>query len=142
MPVLLGGRRWNHWTFVRGIDENGALSLGNPAPRWRSVGNSMDRNEFASLGAWTMVWVDVSSVPSEEDPVQIAQLQAQISDLQSQVDALNSQVEGLTTGLAHVVDVVVPEMAQAETQSDRRAELARTAGAIREQFIGLPPVPA
>lgn len=142
MPVLLGGRRWNHWTFVRGVDENGNLSLGNPAPRWRTVGNSMDRNEFADLGAWTMVWIDLASAPAEEDPVQIAQLQAQLSDLQSQVEALNSQVEGLTTGLAHVADVIVPELANAETPADRRAELARSAGAIREQFIGPPPVPA
>jgi hypothetical protein len=102
----------------------------------------MDRNEFTDLGAWTMVWIDVAGALAEEDPVQISQLQAQISELQSQVEALNTQVEGLTNGLAHVADVIVPELAEAEIPVDRRTELARTAGAIREQFIGPPPVPA
>jgi multidrug resistance efflux pump len=87
-----------------------------------------------------MVWIEVASALAEEDPVQIAQLQAQITELQSQVQTLNGQLEGLTQGLAHVADVIVPELASAETPADRRAELSRTAGAIREQFIGPPPV--
>jgi hypothetical protein len=142
MPVLLGGQRWNHWTFVRRIDDNGNLVLGNPAPTWRSVGTIMDRNEFANLGAWTMVWIELSSAPPEEDPVQISQLQSQINELQSQIQGLTGRVDGLTQGLAHVSDVIVPELAAAQTSDDRRAELARTVAAIREQFIGPAPVPA
>ncbi len=140
MPVLLGGQRWNHWTFVRGIDTDGSLLLGNPAPRWRGVGNSMDRDEFNNLGAWTMVWVETDGAASTEDPVRIEQLELQVSDLQQQLQKLTEQMDGLGAGLAHVVDVVVPELADPATAADRRAELAGAAGAIREQFLG--PAPA
>jgi hypothetical protein len=137
-PVVMGGRGWNHWTFVRGV-ENGNLLLGNPAPRWMGVGQTMDRQEFNNLGAWTMVWIEVGGAAPEEDPVKIAQLENQLADAQAQVRALEGQVDGLSQGLAHVVDVLVPQIADPASSDDQRQELLRTAEAIRVQQMGARP---
>jgi hypothetical protein len=143
MPLLLGGRRWYHWTFVRGVDANGNLLLGNPAPRWKLVGQSMDREEFDRWGAWTMVWLDASdALLEEEDPVRIAQLEQQIAQLQVQIADANQRIEGLATGLAHVVDVIVPELANPQTSAPRRLELKALASSVRVQFLGEPAAPA
>ena len=138
MPVMLGGRRWYHWTFVRGVDAEGNLVLGNPAPSWKQVGQTMSRDEFDRWGVWTMVWIDVDQ---EEDPVRIEQLEVQISQLEAQIQLNNSRIEGLAIGLAHVVDVIVPELAKSSTSAARRKELGEVAKGIRVQFVG-EPIPA
>lgn len=131
MPVLLGGQRWNHWTFVRGVGANGNLELGNPAASWKSVGQEMDRAEFDQWGPWSMVWIEVEN-PEGEDL-------ARIEELQHQVNELQTQVNGLITAVAHLADVIVPGLAQPRVSQKRRAQLAGEAKVIREQFIGPPP---
>jgi len=135
MPVLLGGQAWNHWTFVRGYAD-GSLLLGNPAPRWKGVGQTMEPQEFTALGAWTMVWIEVDGPAPEENPVRIAQLELQLSDAQTQAQQLEVQIDGLTQGLAHIVDVLVPALADPSTSPEAREDLRRTAQSIRVQQLG------
>jgi hypothetical protein len=131
MPVLLGGQAWNHWTFVREASPSGVLRLGNPAPNWQSVGQEMDHDEFDAWGRWSLVWINVE-LEEEEDPVRIAELEDQLRHLQVQTN-------GLITALAHVTDVIVPELANPQTSAPQREALKAAARTIRVQFIG--PVP-
>jgi hypothetical protein len=142
MPLLLGGRTWGHWTFVRGIDSDGNLLLGNPAPSWKFVGQTMDRAEFNRLGAWTLVWIDLGGTEPEEDPVRIQQLEIELSQVKAQLQDSQNGAADLVTGLAHIADVIVPELARADTSAARRAELAGVARNIREGLAGPSPVPA
>lgn len=57
-PLLIGGRRWGHWSALRGFDAaNGLLLLANPAPNWMGVGQTMDRSTFDALGPFSAVRV-------------------------------------------------------------------------------------
>jgi hypothetical protein len=68
--------------------------------------------------------------------VKIAQLEIELSTLKAQMAEANTRIEGLTSGLAHVVDVLVPELAQPNTEAARRKELGQVANSIRTQFLG------
>lgn len=60
-PVLIGGRKWNHWAAVRDYDPNrGALLLSNPSPGWMGVGHVMTEAQFQLLGTFSAVriWHD------------------------------------------------------------------------------------
>lgn len=59
-PFCLGGRRWNHWTAVRGTDGQ-RLLLANPAPSWKGVGQEMDRDEWEAFGSWSAAWVSLAT---------------------------------------------------------------------------------
>jgi hypothetical protein len=57
-PGLLGGRSWGHWSGLRGYDAaSGRLLLANPADGWKGVGQTMDRQQFAALGPFSLVRV-------------------------------------------------------------------------------------
>lgn len=142
MPVLLGGRNWNHWTFVRGV-EGGMLSLGNPARNHMGVDQLMSREQFGRLGVWTMVWIDLPNSVLREDPVRIQQLETEVEDLKRQVQEWQDGVDALSRGLAHVADKVVPELVDTATPQSRRAELLNVVKTIRETLVGAPdPAPA
>jgi hypothetical protein len=57
-PLLIGGRAWNHWAGVRGYDATrDVLLLANPSDGWMGVRQEMTREQFATLGPFSMVRV-------------------------------------------------------------------------------------
>jgi hypothetical protein len=57
-PLLIGGRRWSHWSGVRGYDAiRDILLLANPADGWQGVKQTMNRAQFDALGPFSMVRV-------------------------------------------------------------------------------------
>lgn len=57
-PMLIGGRAWNHWSGLWGYDRTqDVLLLANPSPGWKGVGQTMNRQQFAALGPFSMVRV-------------------------------------------------------------------------------------
>lgn len=62
-PMALGGRGWNHWTAVRGLNPDGSLNLANPAPGWRGVDQRLTRADWDRLGPWSGVLVDATPTP-------------------------------------------------------------------------------
>ena len=137
MPVLLGGLTWGHWSFVRGV-EAGRLSLGNPAPNHMGVDQLMNRDQFARLGLWTIVWIDLVGAPRQEDPVRIQQLELEVEGLKGQVQEKQEGIDSLVVGLAHVADKLVPELADPTTSAARRTELLDAVKNIRETLVGPP----
>jgi hypothetical protein len=58
IPVLIGGRAWNHWVYVRGVESDGTLILANPAGKWMGIGSEL-LDSFTRLGPFSMVWIPV-----------------------------------------------------------------------------------
>lgn len=59
-PIALGGRNWNHWTAVRGINGSGDLVLANPGGTGPRFGQqTLNRQQFADLGWFSAVVVPV-----------------------------------------------------------------------------------
>jgi GH25 family lysozyme M1 (1,4-beta-N-acetylmuramidase) len=55
-PIAAGGRGWYHWSAVRGWDDmSKQLQLANPAPGYRSIYQTLDRDQFERLGPFSMV---------------------------------------------------------------------------------------
>jgi len=55
-PLMIGGRGWYHWSGCSQYDSaRDVLILKNPAGNWMGVGSEMDRDEFARLGAFSLV---------------------------------------------------------------------------------------
>jgi hypothetical protein len=55
-PLMIGGRAWGHWSGCRGYGSSSdLLMLANPADGWMGVSQTMDRQQFASLGPFSMV---------------------------------------------------------------------------------------
>lgn len=71
-PLLLGGRSWGHWSGVRGLSaSSNTLLLANPADGWMGVGQTMNRQQFAALGPFSMVRVthpDLAPAPTPPTP--------------------------------------------------------------------------
>ena len=61
-PVLLGGRVWNHWVYVNGLESDGTLILENPSPGFGGISHQL-RDSFTRLGPMTMIWIDLPGVP-------------------------------------------------------------------------------
>lgn len=53
-PLMIGGRNWGHWSGVRGFAD-GKLVLANPASGYKGVTQSMSREQFEYLGAFSLV---------------------------------------------------------------------------------------
>lgn len=54
--ICIGGRAFCHWIGIRGYEPASDLLLvANSAPGYMGVGNVLDRSQWASLGAWSMV---------------------------------------------------------------------------------------
>lgn len=64
-PTLIGGRAWNHWSGVRGMNADGTLALANPSDGWRGVGQSMSRVQFDALGPFSAVYIDRAGAVAE-----------------------------------------------------------------------------
>jgi len=57
-PLAMGGGGWYHWSGVRGWDALlDRLLLANPAPGWKGVYQTLDRDQFARLGPFSLVRV-------------------------------------------------------------------------------------
>ena len=61
-PMLMGGRRWYHWTAVRmgtiaaDRPDLDFVALMNPAPGWMNVDQQIGRTQFENLGPFSAVW--------------------------------------------------------------------------------------
>lgn len=57
-PLLIGGRRWGHWSGCSGYDaERDLLLLANPSNGWQGVEQTMNRAQFEALGPFSLVRV-------------------------------------------------------------------------------------
>ena len=55
-PVAIGGRKWYHWSAVRGVDANGNLVLANPGGTGPRYGQqTLNRDQFEQLGWFSAV---------------------------------------------------------------------------------------
>lgn len=55
-PLMIGGRAWCHWVGCRGYaPDDDLLLLANSADGYMGVGQTLNRAQFASLGAFSMV---------------------------------------------------------------------------------------
>lgn len=58
-PLAMGGATFYHWVAVRGRTGE-VLRLANPdQTNYHAVGQTLDRQQFASLGRFAGVWVEV-----------------------------------------------------------------------------------
>lgn len=55
-PAQMNGGRLYHHTGLRGFDGS-VLLLANPAPRYKGVGQELDPAEWATWGAWRILFV-------------------------------------------------------------------------------------
>jgi hypothetical protein len=61
-PMVIGGRAWCHWVAVRmgtdavGRPELSTLALMNPASGYQGVYQTLNPDQFASLGPFSAVW--------------------------------------------------------------------------------------
>jgi len=61
-PMVIGGRRWNHWVAVRmgavcfGRPDLEWLALMNPAPGWMGIDQALNPVDFEALGPFSAVW--------------------------------------------------------------------------------------
>lgn len=55
-PVAIGGRAWNHWSAVRGVNSDGNLVLANPGGTGPRFGQqTLNRDQFEQLGWFSAV---------------------------------------------------------------------------------------
>jgi hypothetical protein len=61
-PMVMGGRTWYHWTGVRmggiaaGYGDLGVVALANTAAGWQGIDQALDRQDYANLGEFAVVW--------------------------------------------------------------------------------------
>ena len=53
---MLGGSNWYHWVGVRGVQGNN-LWIANSAPGWYGVYDTLTREQFNSLGPFSLVYL-------------------------------------------------------------------------------------
>jgi len=96
-PILLGGRAWNHWVLVSGLEPDGTLILENPSPGFGGISGEL-RDSFDRLGPMTMVWIE------EPAPAPVPHEAPELSTL---------------VGVAYHDDgTVIPALVAATTQTD------------------------
>lgn len=125
-PMLIGGRRWGaggHWSGLRGA-EDGVLLLANPAAAYAGINQSMTREQFDRLGAFSAVTLDHPDLtepitdptpvpppvpvypPPEELLAQIAAQQRYIAELETRLGVASvdyaRDLDGLAAGVANV----------------------------------------
>lgn len=117
-PLLLGGRAWGHWSGVRGLSAStDTLLLANPADGWMGVGQTMNRQQFAAVGPFSMVRVthpDLAPVPVPPVPPpapdpkdqRIAELEAQVASLRADLADRNSKLGYASVDVAGAVDAI------------------------------------
>lgn len=119
-PLLLGGRAWGHWSGVRGLSAStDTLLLANPSSGWMNVQQTMNRQQFAALGPFSMVRVthpDLAPVPPDPpapaDPrdAEIAQLRAQIESLRADLADRNSKLGYASVDVAGAVEAAASSL--------------------------------
>jgi hypothetical protein len=55
-PGQMNGARWYHHSGLRNFNGSQML-LANPAPSWKGVGQDLDTSEWATWGAWRVLFV-------------------------------------------------------------------------------------
>jgi hypothetical protein len=128
-PMMIGGRRWNHWSGLRGYDAaSDLLLIANPSAGWRGVGQTLDRDQFSALGGFAAVHLthpDLTTLIADPGPIPPPipvppppdALVAQITSLQQQLAEANTKLgvasvdyakdlDGLAKGVANVADAL------------------------------------
>jgi hypothetical protein len=128
-PMMIGGRRWNHWSGLRAYDlTRDLLLIANPSAGWKGVNQTLDRDQFSALGSFSCVHLthadlttpiaDPSPIPP---PVPVPPppdaLVAQITSLQQQLAEANTKLgvasvdyardlDGLARGVTNVAEAL------------------------------------
>lgn len=128
-PLMIGGRKWGHWSGLRGYDTAAdQLLLANPSAGWRGVGQVMERDQFDRLGPFSAVELthpDLTTTIADPSPIPPPvpvppppdALVAQITSLQQQLAEANTKLgvasvdyardlEGLAKGVANVAEAL------------------------------------
>ena len=53
---MMSGGAYYHWVAIRGV-QGSNIWIANSAPGYRSVFDVLSREDFARLGAWSVVWL-------------------------------------------------------------------------------------
>jgi hypothetical protein len=56
-PGMLSGQAWYHWVAVRGVARNGLIWIANSAPGYKSVWDTLTREQWNSLGGMSCIWL-------------------------------------------------------------------------------------
>ncbi len=102
-PGLIGGRAWGHWSGLRTYDPiRDVLLLANPSDGHKGVGQAMNRQQFNTLGPFSLVRVLHKDVlaPADPEPIPVppppsqavtrADIDAEIAHLQALRDRLSA----------------------------------------------------
>lgn len=95
-PMLIGGRAWNHWSGLWGYAQGqDVLLLANPSPGWKGVGQTMNRQQFAALGPFSMVRVLhpdlMEAAPTPAPPAQPG-VRAELDEVISRLTTIRDKV--------------------------------------------------
>lgn len=97
-PGLIGGRAWGHWSGLRSYDPaRDVLLLANPSDGHKGVGQTMSRQQFTSLGPFSMVRVlhkDVlaATAPQPPAPQPAAVTRAELAPIIAQLQAIHDRL--------------------------------------------------
>jgi hypothetical protein len=67
-PTIVGGRGFNHWVGIRKRNPDGTLAVANPAPGWKNVGDWINRSQWASLGPFSVIYIDRLAMLGQSPP--------------------------------------------------------------------------
>lgn len=125
-PVLIGGRDWAHWTGVRRFNQStGLLELANPADHYMNIGQTLDRQQFADLGAFSMVVIAWGTAPVPVPvPSPVTVQSGPFAGLT--LEQLDAKAQGLLNATAYLGD----------TFSDSLTALAKEAQRVRVEQVG------
>ncbi len=89
-PIMIGSGSLYHWVAVRDADGE-TLTLSNPAPGYKGLGDTMTQEQFWQWSPWACVWIAVA----EADDMDCSEYINTLGYLQGDVaaalqDALNS----------------------------------------------------
>ena len=53
----MSGQAWYHWVALRGVRGN-QIWIANSAPGYKGVWDTLSREDFVRLGAFSVVWLE------------------------------------------------------------------------------------
>lgn len=116
-PIGISGAIWYHWVMVRGRIDEDTLSISNSAPGYHSVGQTLSRGQFASLGDFCAVHIDIEE---GESPVAIKELQDKVDYY---INAMSYAIDDLIIKRALGTGrTLTGSNVKAKTRKDARAE--------------------